>query len=81
VLAYHLLCVIQRTLRESGIRHHWATLRTHLSGQVRVTTSMVNDKGQVIHIRHTSEPEPVHVKIYNALGLPVRPLRRLTTIE
>jgi transposase len=81
VLAYHLLCVIQRTLRESGIRHHWATLRTHLSGQVRVTTSMVNDKGQAIHIRHTSEPEPVHVKIYNALGLPVRPLRRLTVIE
>ena len=81
VLAYHLLCVIQRTLHANAIRHHWATLRTHLSSQVRVTTSMVNDKGQVIHIRHTSEPEPIHVEIYNALGLPTRPLRRLTSIE
>jgi len=81
VLAYHLLCVIQRALHAAGIHHHWTTLRRHLSGQVRVTTSMVNDKGQVIHIRHTSEPEPVHLEIYNALGLQPRPLKRLMTIE
>jgi len=81
VLAYHLLCVIQRALHAAGIHHHWTTLRTHLSGQVRVTTSMVNDKGQVIHIRHTSEPEPVHLEIYNALGVRPRPLKRLMTIE
>jgi len=81
VLAYHLLCVIQRQLHQCGIHHHWATLRTHLSGQVRVTTSVVNDKGQVIHIRHTSEPEPVHVEIYNALGLPARPLRKIMKID
>ncbi len=80
VLAYHLLCVIQRALRARGICHLWATLRTHLSGQVRVTTSMLNDKGQMIHIRHTSEPEPIHVEIYNALGLPTRPLKSVMTI-
>ncbi|MGQ9671459.1 MAG: IS1634 family transposase, partial [Desulfosoma sp.] len=60
VLFDHLSCVIQRALRAAGIHHHWRTVQTHLSGQVRVTTSMVNDKGQVIHLRHTSEPEPVH---------------------
>jgi len=81
VLAYHLLCVIQRALCASGIGHHWATLPTHLSGQVRVTTSMVNDRKQVIHRPHTSEPEPVHMEISKALGLAARPLRRLSAIE
>ncbi|OPX39931.1 MAG: hypothetical protein B1H11_01595 [Desulfobacteraceae bacterium 4484_190.1] len=81
VLAYHLLCVIQRALHAADIHHPWTTLRRHLSGQVRVTTSMVNDNGLVIHIRHTSEPEPVHLEIYNALGLQPRPLKRLMAIE
>jgi len=81
VLAYHLLCVIQRELRKAGIHHHWTTLRTHLSGQVRVTTSMVNDKGQVIRIRHSSEPEPIHLKIYNALGVNYRSIKRIIRIE
>jgi|GEM_PF-1776759 len=81
VLAYHLLCVIQRALHGVGIHHHWTTLRAHLSGHVRLTTSMVNDKGQVIHLRHTLEPDPVHLEIYKALGVRPRPLKRLMTIE
>ena len=81
ILADHLLCVIQRALHAAGIHHHWTTRRTHLSSQVRVTTSMLNDKGQVIHLRHTSEPEPVHLNIYNALGIRPRPLKRLMTIK
>ncbi|HPU30882.1 MAG TPA: IS1634 family transposase, partial [Syntrophorhabdaceae bacterium] len=81
VLAYHLLCVIQRALHEAGIHHHWTTLRRHLTGQVRVTTSMLNQKGQVIHIRHTSEPEPIHLEIYNALKIHPKPLKRLITIK
>ncbi|SMC25610.1 hypothetical protein SAMN02746041_02378, partial [Desulfacinum hydrothermale DSM 13146] len=51
------------------------------SGQVRVTTTMVNDEGQMIHIRNTSEPEPIHVQIYNALGLPRSPLKRVLSID
>ena len=81
VLADHLLCVIQGVLRTAGIHHHWTTLRTYFSAQVRVTTSMVNNKGQVIHIRPTSEPEPVHLNIDNALGIRPRPFRSLMTIE
>lgn len=81
VLAYHLLCVIQRALHKKGLRYHWSTLRHHLHGQVRVTTTMLNDKGQVIHIRHTSEPEPIHVTVYRALGLSLRPLKTVKKIE
>jgi transposase len=81
VLAYHLLWVIQKTLHEKGIRHNWKTLRESLSGQFIITTTMVNDKGQVINIRHTSEPEPMHVTIYQALGLSLKPLKTVRKIE
>ncbi|MEJ5300614.1 MAG: hypothetical protein WHS38_06460, partial [Thermodesulforhabdaceae bacterium] len=64
-----------------GICHHWKTLRDHLNGQVRVTTTMVNERGQVINIRHTSEPEPIHVTIYQALGLSLKPLKTVRKIE
>ena len=75
--------LVQResALHAAGIHHHWTTLRTHLSGQVRVTTSMLNDKGQVIHLRHTSEPEPMHLEIDHALGVKPRPLKRIMTMS
>ncbi|WP_170920566.1 hypothetical protein [Desulfacinum hydrothermale] len=45
-----------------------------------MTTTKINDKGQRIHIRNTSDPEPIHVEIYNALGLPRSPLKRVLSI-
>ena len=75
VLAYHLLASIQRELRSKGVSHRWQTIRTRLSNQTRVTASLTNDKGERIHIRQTTEPEPFHFEIYHALGLPVMPLK------
>ena len=34
----------------------------------------VNAKGERIHTRATTDPEPFHLDIYRALGLPLRPL-------
>jgi hypothetical protein len=75
VLAYHLVASIQRELRQKGIFHRWETIRTRLSTQTRVTASLTNDKGERIHIRQTTDPEPFHFEIYQALGLPVKPLK------
>jgi transposase len=74
VLAYHLLASIQKRLMEQGIHYRWDTIRTRMSNQTRVTTSITNDKGERIHIRATTDPEPFHFEIYRALGLPLRPL-------
>jgi transposase len=74
VLAYHLLASIQKRLIEKGIHYRWDTIRTRMSNQTRVTTSITNDKGERIHIRATTDPEPFHFDIYRALGLPLRPL-------
>jgi transposase len=74
VLAYHLLASLQKVLTEQGIHYRWDTIRTRMSNQTRVTTSITNQKGERIHIRATTDPEPFHFEIYRALGLPLRPL-------
>ncbi len=81
VLAYHLLCVVQRKLREKGISHSWDRIRKHLSSLIRMTTTMVNKKGKTIHLRQTTELEPFHLEVYNALELPLRPLQRIVKID
>lgn len=75
VLAYHLLAAIQRRLRCKGLSHRWQTLRTRLATQMRVTVSLTNDKGERIYLRQTTEPEPFHLEVYRALGLPPKPLK------
>ena len=75
VLAYHLLAVIQRRLRSQGLSYRWQTIRSHLAMQLRVTVAITNDKGERLYIRQTTEPEPFHVAIYRALGLPPKPLK------
>jgi transposase len=75
VLAYHLLASIQKDLKKKGISYRWETIRTRLSNQTRVTTSITNDRGERIHIRQTTDPEPFHFAIYRALGLPLKPLK------
>jgi transposase len=75
VLAYHLMTAILRELREKGVNHRWETIRTQLATQVRITTSLTSERGQRIHIRQTTDPEPFHYAIHRALGLPPKPLR------
>jgi len=74
VCAYHLLVAIQRELRPRGIHHRWETIRTQMQTQCRVTVSLLNDRGQRILVRQTTEPEPFHKEVYRALGLPLKPL-------
>lgn len=75
VLAYHLLATIQRELKKQGMNHGWNTIRTLMATQTRVTASITNDNGERIHIRQTTDPEPFHYDIYQALGLHPKPLR------
>jgi len=51
-----------------------------LSTHVRITTTIKKDDGRVVHIRKSTRPEPVHTKIYDALGLPQCPGKTIKTI-
>jgi transposase len=74
VLAYHLMSVVQRELRQKKIRHRWDTIRMLMSTQTRVTASITTKENGRVHLRQTVDAEPFQRQIYNALGLPVSPL-------
>ncbi|MFH1006415.1 MAG: IS1634 family transposase [Candidatus Latescibacterota bacterium] len=74
VLAYHLLISIQTKLRKHGIHMRWSAVRDFLSSHVRVTTGMTTKEDKRIYVRNSSDPEPFHKTIYNALGLSHLPL-------
>ena len=80
LLAYHLLHTIRFQLRQKGIRYCWTTIRTQLSTQVRITTTMKREDGKMIHIRKSSKAEPPHQTIYDALNLSYQPGEKLKTI-
>jgi len=75
VLAYHLLNTIQTQLRSHDIHMQWWNIREQLSSHVRITTSMTTKDGRRIHIRKSTEPEPFHRLIYDALTLSYHPLK------
>ena len=81
ILAYHLLCVIQRSLRESGINNSWLSIRRKLSTMVMVTTTMFTEGGKTIYLRQSSEPEPIHMEIFNALGISLKPTKKVIRIN
>jgi len=75
VLAYHLLAAIQRQLRHKGISCRWQTIRAPLATQMRVTVSLAHEQGERLYIRQTTDPEPFHLMVYQALGLAPQPLK------
>lgn len=42
---------------------------------MRAMASITNARGERIYIRQTGDPEPFHLEVYRALGLPANPLK------
>jgi len=80
VLAYHLLHSIRFKLKRQGTHLSWATIRSRLSTQVRITTTMKRRDGKMIHIRKSSRAELFHKKVYDALNIPYQPGKIVKTI-
>ena len=80
LLAYHVMQTVLHELRLAGISMRWETLRRQMRTQVRVTTTMRLQTGQMAHIRTSTKPESSHREIYKALNLSHLPGRRVTTV-
>ena len=80
VLAYHVLHTIRFKLRKKGITSSWTTIRKELSTHERISTTIKREDGKTIHIRKSSRPEPIHIRIYNALNLPQQAGKTIKTI-
>ena len=68
VLAYQLVQLIRRRLRQHGISDRWSTLRDILAGQCRVTATFRRADGRILHVRKATRAEPAQLAILQALG-------------
>ena len=73
VIAYQLVQVIRKRLRQRGDTSSWTTLRRILEGQQRVTVTFRRKDGRTLHVRKATRAEPDQRAIYDALGVDPAP--------
>ena len=73
VIAYQLVQVIRRRLRQAGQCTSWTTLRRILEGQQRITATFRRADGRTLHVRKATRAEPPQQAIYEALGIDSTP--------
>ena len=73
VVAYQLVQIVRKRLRERGEHASWTTLRRVLAGQQRVTATFRRADGRALHVRKATRAEPRQLAIYAALGVDPSP--------
>ena len=73
VIAYQLVQVIRRRLRQTGETASWDTLRRILEGHQRITATFRRADGRTLHVRKATRAEPPQQAIYDALALDPEP--------
>lgn len=79
VLAYHLLVAIEKRFLDRGVHTSWATLREQLSTHQVVTVVLPSTSGDVLRLRKSSTPEPIHREIYQSLQIPHEVMKPVKT--
>lgn len=73
VIAYQLVQVIRKRLKQRGETSSWTTLRRILEGQQRVTVTFRRGDGRTLHVRKATRAETDQKAIYDALGVDPAP--------
>ena len=73
VIAYQLVQVIRRRLRQHGQSESWSLLRRILNGQQRITATFRRADQCALHVRKATVAEPPQREIYQALGISETP--------
>ena len=73
VLAYQLVQVIRRRLRQHGQSESWTLLRRILNGQQRITATFRRADDCALHVRKATVAESAQREIYQALGISETP--------
>lgn len=73
VLAYMVVNTIRYKLKQHNIHHDWRNIVRIMNTQKLVTTSFLNEKGQVIMIKKPSRPTKQVLEIYQATKYKTRP--------
>ena len=73
VIAYQLVQVIRRRLRQHGQSESWTLLRRILNGQQRITATFRRADQCALHVRKATVAEPPQREIYQTLGISETP--------
>ena len=73
VIAYQLVQVIRRRLRQTGESASWDTVRRILEGHQRITATFRRADGRTLRVRKATHAEPPQQAIYHALTLDHEP--------
>ena len=73
VIAYQLVQLIRRRLREAGEHASWNTVRRILEGRQRITATFRRADGRTLHVRKATRAEPPQQAIHDALGIDPAP--------
>jgi len=79
VIAYQIVQMLRTRLREKNVTKSWTSIRNALSPQRRATYTQTLKEGGAVHVRVTSDAEASQREIYEALGIPSRPLPPVIT--
>ncbi|MCD4655024.1 transposase, partial [bacterium] len=69
ILAYHLLHSIEYSLKKSQDQSRWATIRRLVSTHEYATIQLPTTQGTVINVRKPSNPEAIHIEVYEKLAV------------
>lgn len=76
VLAYQCVQYLRTQLKQAGIHHSWASLRTALNAHQRIWTRAARKDGGHLHLKQNQQASPAVRAIYTALGIvPIGPIR------
>jgi transposase len=73
VLAYMIVNTIRFKLKQKGLNHDWSNIIRIMNTQKVVTTSLKNEKGNIIIIEKCSEPKKQVLEIYLAANYKPKP--------
>ena len=80
LLAYWLVSTIRYQLKQKGYNHQWREIVRIMNTQKMVTTTVENDKGDIIKIRQCSEPSEMANQLYKKLKYRPIPLSRKKSV-
>jgi transposase len=69
ILAYHLLCWIQETLKDAGDPRSWGTIRRVLQTHCYTTIVVPTKGGKTYRLRKAGQPEEMQKAIYEKLKI------------
>ena len=79
VLAYHLLCAIEKTCRDQGLHTSWPTLREQLSTHQVVTMVLPTADGRTLTLRKATTPDANQRDLYHLLRIPEEVMQPIQT--